>query len=498
VLLAVLPAGLVTVIGVALAGLATYHGVGGTGGFDAPSRLALLVGALLTCAVLVGAGFLAAAEGRAITDRATDLSHVAANAQVELARAQDQLTQRQVQPERIVDAVQPAQSGAVPQRTAEMAVWKTDTEFAAPTRDKDVSGHEAQIEVFVNLARRLQSLVHREIGLLDELENNVEDPDLLKGIFQVDHLATRVRRYAENLAVLGGAVAERQWTRPVSLSDVLRSAVAEVEQYSRVKLVPPVPGTLRGHAVADVVHLLAELAENATVFSPPQTRVLLRVELVTAGLAIEVEDRGLGMTAIERNQMNALLTSPDRVILGELLRDGRIGLYVVSVLARRHGITVQLERNIYGGTQAVLVLPNEVLGQNPEAAKPKAPQPLPQRLSPAAGPPGRVNDSSARSVPTQEIALIWGRPAPVAQPRPAPTADPTPEGPRPSLPTRRRQEHLSPELRQPSHSSAPLEEVEHNPGLMAAFQAGIRRAENFEESDTSPGPGGNDPRGLTH
>ncbi|MBM7092791.1 ATP-binding protein, partial [Streptomyces sp. S12] len=115
--------------------------------------------------------------------------------------------------------------------------------------------------------------------ILDELENEIEDPDLLKGLFHVDHLATRIRRHAENLAVLGGAVSRRQWSNPVSMTEVLRSAIAEVEQYSRVKLVPPIDGTLRGHAVADVIHLLAELVENATVFSAPHTQVLLRASL---------------------------------------------------------------------------------------------------------------------------------------------------------------------------------------------------------------------------
>lgn len=152
------------------------------------------------------------------------------------------------------------------------------------------AGSEQKLEVFVNLARRLQSLVHREISILDELENEIEDPDLLKGLFHVDHLATRIRRHAENLAVLGGAVSRRQWSNPVSMTEVLRSAIAEVEQYSRVKLVPPIDGTLRGHAVADVIHLLAELVENATVFSAPHTQVLLRANLVTSGLAVEVED----------------------------------------------------------------------------------------------------------------------------------------------------------------------------------------------------------------
>ncbi|WP_328767231.1 ATP-binding protein [Streptomyces sp. NBC_00286] len=230
------------------------------------------------------------------------------------------------------------------------------------------AGSEQKVEVFVNLARRLQSLVQREISILDELENEIEDPDLLKGLFHVDHLATRIRRHAENLAVLGGAVSRRQWSNPVSMTEVLRSATAEVEQYSRVKLVPPIEGTVRGHAVADVIHLLAELVENATLFSAPQTQVLLRANLVTSGLAVEVEDRGLGMPPAEQHKMNALLADPDQVNVASLLQDGRIGLFVVSQLARRHGIAVRLQTNIYGGIQAVLVMPQGLLGAEPEQA----------------------------------------------------------------------------------------------------------------------------------
>ncbi|MBR8638460.1 ATP-binding protein [Streptomyces tuirus] len=237
------------------------------------------------------------------------------------------------------------------------------------------AGSEQKLDVFVNLARRLQSLVHREISILDELENEMEDPELLKGLFHVDHLATRIRRHAENLAVLGGAASRRQWSNPVSMTEVLRSAIAEVEQYSRVKLVPPIDGTLRGHAVADVIHLLAELVENATVFSAPHTQVLLRANLVTSGLAVEVEDRGLGMPLEEQTRMNALLADPDQVNVARLLADGRIGLFVVSQLARRHGITVRLQSNIYGGVQAVLVVPQALLGSEAKGSGGGASQP---------------------------------------------------------------------------------------------------------------------------
>ncbi|MFE9702543.1 ATP-binding protein [Streptomyces sp. NPDC005930] len=299
------------------------------------------------------------------------------------------------------------------------------------------AGSEQKLEVFVNLARRLQSLVHREISILDELENEIEDPDLLKGLFHVDHLATRIRRHAENLAVLGGAVSRRQWSNPVDMTEVLRSAIAEVEQYSRVRLVPPVDGTLRGHAVADVIHLLAELVENATLFSAPQTQVLMRASLVTSGLAVEVEDRGLGMPVGEQERMNALLADPDQVNVARLLADGRIGLYVVSQLAKRHGITVRLQTNIYGGVQAVLVVPQALLGAEQGAlpggavrpgqvagAEPVPAAPLPQQArAVVAAVPEAVPDTSARAVPTAPAASAVPMPVP---PAPAPAPVPVP------------------------------------------------------------------------
>ncbi|MFI0959930.1 ATP-binding protein [Streptomyces sp. NPDC021080] len=287
------------------------------------------------------------------------------------------------------------------------------------------TGSEQKVEVFVNLARRLQSLVHREISILDELENEIEDPDLLKGLFHVDHLATRIRRHAENLAVLGGAVSRRQWSNPVSMTEVLRSAIAEVEQYSRVKLVPPIDGTLRGHAVADVIHLLAELVENATLFSAPHTQVLLRVDHVTSGLAIEVEDRGLGMQAAEQDRMNALLADPDQVNVAGLLQDGRIGLFVVSQLARRHGIHVRLQNNIYGGVQAVLVVPQGVLGSAQDAAEDAGVTQAPPNGT-NGGHRSALGPGPAHTPPAQVPVLPGGRPAAPVVPRQSPRG-PVPE-----------------------------------------------------------------------
>jgi signal transduction histidine kinase len=219
-------------------------------------------------------------------------------------------------------------------------------------------------EVFVRLSYRVQSLVHRQIALLDGLENEVEDPELLKVVFGIDHLATRMRRDAENLAVLGGAVPRRQWTKPVSVTDVLRSAVSETLDYARVQVISSPAVALNGYALADTVHLLAELVENATGFSPHESKVVVRTQTVAAGLAIEIDDRGLGLAPQEYAELNALLREPTAVSVRQLLQDSRIGLYVVAQLAHRHGIAVQLQPNITGGTQALVVLPKALLADS--------------------------------------------------------------------------------------------------------------------------------------
>ncbi|MCX4820722.1 ATP-binding protein [Streptomyces sp. NBC_01142] len=339
----------------------------------APEPSSGLWAALTGTAVIAIAAVAAAALGadrmaKSVLDRCAAMRRSAARGQADLRTVVDQLRRGEGPPAR--SAPLPASLDGDEFDLLSQELGRShEAAVAAVVQASRLSssvGNEQKVEVFVNLARRLQSLVHREIQLLDELENEVEDPELLKGLFHVDHLATRIRRHAENLAVLGGAMSRRQWSNPVTMTEVLRSAIAEVEQYPRVKLVPPVDGTLRGHAVADVIHLLAELVENATLFSAPHTQVLMRASLVTAGLAVEVEDRGLGMPAGEQHKMNALLADPDQVNVAHLLQDGRIGLFVVSALARRHGIAVRLQSNIYGGVQAILVLPQGLLGSEPE------------------------------------------------------------------------------------------------------------------------------------
>ncbi|MGW7528216.1 ATP-binding protein [Streptomyces sp. NPDC054783] len=347
---------------------AVLFSIRSTGARTGPTLWAVLAGAVaVTVAGILIAAVAADRAARSVSDRVDALRRTAARGEADLHALVDALRQGEAPPQRAPRRRPPEDGDDFELLAADLA-RAHDGAVTAVVRAAQLSsqaGSEQKLEVFVNLARRLQSLVHREISILDDLENEIEDPELLKGLFHVDHLATRIRRHAENLAVLGGAVSRRQWSNPVSMTEVLRSAIAEVEQYSRVKLVPPIDGELRGHAVADVIHLLAELIENASVFSAPHTQVLLRANLVTSGLAVEVEDRGLGMPVGEQNRMNALLADPDQVNVASLLADGRIGLYVVSQLARRHGIHVRLQTNIYGGVQAVLVVPQALLGTAP-------------------------------------------------------------------------------------------------------------------------------------
>ena len=213
--------------------------------------------------------------------------------------------------------------------------------------------------MFVNLSRRSQSLVERQIRLIDDLEQGEQDSERLANLFQMDHLATRMRRNSENLLVLAGHELSRRWTEPVALVDVLRAAVSEIEHYERV--IPNIqPGiSVRGQAVSDVVHLLSELAENATAFSAAETPVKVSGYLLSSGGAlVDITDQGVGMGAEEMAHANWRLDNPPVV---DVAVSRRMGLFVVARLAARHGIRVRLRPGPAGGLTALVWLPDEVI-----------------------------------------------------------------------------------------------------------------------------------------
>ncbi|MFF4103802.1 nitrate- and nitrite sensing domain-containing protein [Streptomyces sp. NPDC001903] len=218
-------------------------------------------------------------------------------------------------------------------------------------------------EVFVNLARRNQVLLHRQLTLLDTMERRTEDAEELADLFRLDHMTTRMRRHAEGLVILSGAAPSRQWRKPVQLMDVVRAAVAEVEDYERIEVRRLPRLGIAGPAVADVTHLVAELLENATVFSPPHTAVQVLGERVANGFTLEIHDRGLGMNAEALLDANLRLGETPEF---ELSDTDRLGLFVVSRLAQRHGVKVVLQPSPYGGTTAVVFLPAALLTEAPE------------------------------------------------------------------------------------------------------------------------------------
>ncbi|CAG6392602.1 nitrate- and nitrite sensing domain-containing protein [Streptomyces cocklensis] len=218
-------------------------------------------------------------------------------------------------------------------------------------------------EVFVNLARRSQVLLHRQLTLLDAMERRAEDGEELADLFRLDHMTTRMRRHAEGLVILSGAAPSRQWRKPVQLMDVVRAAIAEVEDYERIEVRRLPRLAVAGAAVADLTHLLAELIENAAVFSPPHTTVKLHGEPVANGFVLEIDDRGLGLTPDALLEANLRLAETPEF---ELSDTDRLGLFVVSRLARRQNVRVSLRQSPYGGTTAVVMIPESLLSDSGE------------------------------------------------------------------------------------------------------------------------------------
>lgn len=312
---------------------------------------------------------------------------------------------------------------------------------------------------FLGVAFRNQALVQRQLRLLDEIEHDEQDPDALHRLFQLDHLATRGRRYADNLIILGGGQANRRRSRPRPLVDVLRAAIAETEDFGRVRLTSAPRILMHGQVVADVVHLLAELVENATQFSPAHSPVDVSCSPVVGGIVVEVEDRGLGMSEQGYAKAEHTLARPPEFDVMAMPDDPRLGLFVVSCLAERHGVQVWLRPSPYGGTRATTLVPESVLEpaetpmsvtdtsgiptsdgywQELDTPAPSGSQrPLPQRAPrvPAGlGSPEAVRNPAGTGPQPPLPAHAQNTPVPTEHPEPH--SAPVPEGGRPPLPVR--------------------------------------------------------------
>jgi signal transduction histidine kinase len=233
---------------------------------------------------------------------------------------------------------------------------------------QEAKTREGTNKVFLNIAHRSQVIVHRQLKTLDEAERKQEDPEQLQMLFQLDHLTTRQRRNAENLIILGGGQPGRRWRNPVSLAEVVRGAAAETEDFARVKTAKLPQRKVIGPVVGDLVHLLAELIDNATTFSPPDSRVEVRGNIVGRGVVLEIEDQGLGIEPDRVDDFNSMLASPPDFGIMALSAEPRLGLFVVARLAARHGISVSLRESAYGGTRAIVLVRNELLGPDTDGS----------------------------------------------------------------------------------------------------------------------------------
>ncbi len=313
----------------------------------------LLAGGLGLIAVVLSV-FLMVRFGRRITRELTGLQRSAEDlATQRLPHVVDQLSHGQD----VDTSATPPAAGRIAEiaRVAEAftAVQSTAVEAAAG----QARLRRGVSQVFRNLAWRSQSLLHRQLALLDRMERKSTDPGTLEELFQLDHLTTRMRRHAEGLIILSGEAPGRGWREPVPVVDVLRAAIAEVEDYTRVGLLTRRTDAVIGTAVADLIHLLAELIENATTNSPANTEVTVRAERVAHGIVVEVEDGGLGMSERDMTLANERFANPPEFDLAD---SDKLGFFVLARLAARHNIKITLRMSPYGGVAAIVLLPHAI------------------------------------------------------------------------------------------------------------------------------------------
>lgn len=340
--------------------------------------------------------------------------------------------------------------------------------------------------VFLNIARRSQTIVHHQLQVLDSAERAVDNPDQLQLLFQLDHSTTRERRNAENLIILGGGQLARQWRNSVSLVEIVRSAVAEAEQYTRVTIARVPDVLVDGQAVADLIHLLAELVDNATSFSPPGSPIEVRGNPVGKGVVVEVEDQGLGIEAERREALNKMFRDPPDFGIMALLDDPRVGFFVVARLAHQHGMRVTLTESTYGGVRAGVLIPSALISPPNRDSEDEPNQSDETDKSTDQGAPLVVDkavihkngSSQTQSMPTKPQPAVAGTSAEktdAQQPRHA--------SDRPALPRRRPQEHLASQLQgevaaggngqifEPDLDLA----AQHAQNTLSAFQRGTER-----------------------
>lgn len=336
-------------------------------------------------------------------------------------------------------------------------------------------------KVILGIARQSQNLVNLQLSKLDALERRHTDPEVLKGLYELDSTASQLRRYEENLVIVSGERPGRSWSEPVALIDIVRSAIGEVAEYQRVELHTDEEVSVAPPAVADVIHLLAELIDNATAYSPAPSPVWVRAAMVAKGLVVEIEDRGLGLSDDDYASLNGQLAKPPQFDVVALADDLRLGMFVISQLAHRHGIGVTLRPSPYGGTTAIVLIPDEIVVRDAVSGGARA-----QTGTDRADVNGRIDAPretvTAGAAESRQATAVRTAPAPDAAPEPAPRKD----GLVP-LPRRVPQTSLAAELLEDSAPDADDDTsdftAEHAASSLAGFQRGTSQARDDDTDD---------------
>ncbi|MBN6050405.1 sensor histidine kinase [Nonomuraea sp. RK-328] len=388
---------------------------------------------------------------------------------------------------------------------------------AVSTAVRQAEQHRGFQRMLQRIARRTQILIGLQLKKLDELERKHEDPEVLEGLFDLDHLTARLRRYEENLVILGGGQPQRRWRKPVRLLDVLRAAQGEVQDYRRISIDVEGEPWVAERAVGALVHVLAELMENATAFSRPPTPVEVRAAMVSRGIAVEIEDRGLGMEPEQYAAANALMRTPPQLDVMAQADDVRLGLYVVARLSAGLGLQVELRQSAFGGTRVIVLLPDSLVVERPRvvpgpAARPEeapqdttGPHPHPYPQEDTADPRPRhekphetphETPSDGTQLPTRSRGRAMAYVTAPAAGSPDRRDAPPPPGPRP-LPQRVRQANLVTELKVPADRDertdqdvwAVRDQPSRSSATIGAFQRQSRRRRTGEDAP-QPGPDG--------
>nr|WP_296069793.1 nitrate- and nitrite sensing domain-containing protein [uncultured Actinoplanes sp.] len=334
------------------------------------------------------------------------------------------------------------------------AVITRSLQAAAGAAVNEAKARAAGTAMLMGVARRPQRPLQRGLKVVEDLQGQIGDEKLLTNLFDIHHQLNQTRRFLENLVILAGGQIGRRFQNPVPLRRVLLAAFGEARDYQRITLRGATDVSLVGHAVAEVIHLTAELLDNALAFSPPGTTVWVSASKVNHGVAIEIEDAGVGMSAEAVDRANVLLATAPTPDVTELKDGAQVGLHVVAELAKREGVQVSLRRSAYGGLLAIVLLPDRLLTGAAEGRDPDAVREEPAPAPPAAAAP--PEDQTA----TVEIAQVERRAAVAVldppEPSPAPSQAPAPkdEKGRPPLPHRRPQQHLAPGLRDEARPEA--------------------------------------------